>query len=258
MRIALIASAFALLAGSPAFAQCVYVACNGGQPTYQAPVYQTPAYQAPVYQAPPSLPRPPQSSGYDDGYAAGLAARSTSHHHHGAAVKRRSTTRVTGVRTTSHRAVATRTGATRAKQVTRHLTVARAQARPAIVRHVASVSRPANVRRSTSSRTHVRNTATSTRSHNNMYYSDQIKDRASTYRAQTYGQSTTLASNMSQSSSYSSSSSSTTWLGPNSVTSQNGQICGWGTRVVTAGHGQAQRQAVWVCQCPQGWRPPGY
>jgi hypothetical protein len=243
MRIALIASAFALLAGSPAFAQCVYVACNGGQPTYQQPVYQ----------APPSLPLPPQSNGYDEGYAAGLAARSTSHHRHGAAVKRRSTTRVTAVRTTSHRAVATRT-----QQVTRHQSVARVQPRPAVVRRVASVTRPATVRRSTSSHTHVRDNATSTRGHYNTYFSDPIKDRASTYRAQTYGQSTTLASNMSQSSSFSSSSSSTTWLGPNSVTSQNGQICGWGTRVVTAGHGQAQRQAVWVCQCPQGWRPPGY
>jgi hypothetical protein len=250
MRIALIASAFALLAGSPAFAKCVYVACNGGQPTYQQPVYQ----------APPSLPLPPQSNGYDDGYAAGLAARSTSHHHHqrGAVVKRSTTTRVSAGRTTSHRAVATRTVASRTKQVTRHHTVARAQSRPAVVRRVASVTRPANVRRTTSSHTHVRNNATSSHSHYNTYYSDPIKDRATTYRAPSYGQSTTLASNMSRSSSFSSSSSSTTWLGPNSVSSQNGQICGWGTRVVTGGYGQAQRQAVWVCQCPQGWRPPGY
>ena len=265
------------MAGSPAFAQCVYVACNGGNQA--APAYQAPQYQAPQYQA----PMPPQGRGssrdYDDGYTAGLAARPS----RPAVGPRRATTthraptmRPAQQSTTRHRAGTSTTRQTSLGTTSRHgLNVSNIYGRPnqkvparaaqstrsraAAPRHaVASRSarpaaaRPVRVARASAA------PATTHRSSPNygQAYQDPIRDRAATYRPAVYGQSTTMASLMSRSSSYSS--STTTWSGPASLVNQGGQVCGWGARIVTNNHGYAQRQAVWVCQCPQGWRPPGY
>jgi hypothetical protein len=249
MRVALLASTFVLLAGSPAFAQCVYVACNGGQ----AP---QPTYQQPAYQAPTPAPRPPQNnaqSDYDAGYRAGLAARpatravSRSGHRPAvrstgtrkAAVTRGSGTRHVGAGTTGRRVVTTAPRQHVARPAVR--TVTRHVSRPA-VRQVARTAPRTNVRT---------NYATTYRATG---YSDPIKNRASTYGASTYGSATSMASLMSRSGG----ASTISWVGPSAVSSQNGQTCGWGARIVTNAHGHGQRQAVWVCQCPQGWRPPGY
>jgi hypothetical protein len=233
MRVALLASSFMLLAGSPAFAQCVYVACGGTQT------------------APPVVAAPLQTNSYEQGYAAGLAARPAT----GTVVRTvvRQLSPAPKART-AHRAP---TRVLKAPAV-RHAVTTRPAARPA----TRNVSRTHIVRRTTSvaapRRTH-NVVTTHTRS-----YNDPIKNRAQTYQATSYGSATSMASLMSQSSSYSSSYTSSSavsgvsWVGPGAVTSQNGQTCGWGARIVTNSHGQAQRQAMWVCQCPQGWRPPGY
>jgi hypothetical protein len=226
MRVALLASTIALLASSPAFAQCVYVACNnggGGAPVYQAPM-------APA-------PQPPQNNAradYDAGYVAGLAARSTTH-------VRRTTTTTRAVSRSRHGAapvVKRHRTAAKATSPRRHVAVA---PRPA-VRHVARVAPRPAVRHVT--RTPVRHVAHVTQ---RTTYTDPIKDRARTYGSASFGSVTTMASLM-----------STTWVGPSTVSTQNGQTCGWGARIITNQHGLAQRQAMWVCQCPQGWRPPGY
>jgi hypothetical protein len=257
MRVALLASTIALLAGSPAFAQCVYVACGGSVPNPAV-------YQQPVYQAPPAMPRPPQTTvrgDYDAGYAAGLAARPRTR------VVTRVVTRTVmrpsnngGVRTSSgqgHTGRGTAGRVVAASPTRRHVAIA--APRPA-VRHTAARAAPRPVARQVA-RVAPRPIARPVRtvSHSTGYsgYSDPIKNRAGTYGATTYGSATSMASLMSRSSSYSSS-ATTTWIGPGAVTSQNGQSCGWGARIVTNAHGQAQRQAMWVCQCPQGWRPPGY
>jgi hypothetical protein len=233
MRVALLASTFALLASSPSFAQCVYVACNnggGGGPVYQAPVAPDPV----------QLPQHNTRADYDAGFDAGMAARTTTH------VRRTTTTRAvsrSGHRTAPavkrHRASATTTSARR------HTTIA---TRPA-VRHVARVAPKATVRHVT--RTAPRHVArvTHSTSYTSSMYRDPIKDRASTYGSASYGSTTSMASLMT---------TTTTWVRPSAVSTQNGQTCGWGARIVTNSHGQAQRQAMWVCQCPQGWRPPGY
>ncbi|MEN9874527.1 MAG: hypothetical protein RL186_1424 [Pseudomonadota bacterium] len=89
-------------------------------------------------------------------------------------------------------------------------------------------------------------------------YVDPIRDRAASYETPSYGQSTSLASVMSySSSSYSSSYQQVRWQGPEQIIRQGQNSCGWGTRILTDRYGQAQRKSVWVCACPQGWRPPG-
>jgi hypothetical protein len=261
MRVALLASTIAILAGSPAFAQCVYVACNnGGQ---AAPIYQQPAYQAPSL-APRAAP------GYEEGYAAGLAARPAQR-----AVQRtkaRPATRT--LRAATARSISTRAASNsgvkrqgsghgynasniygRSSAGTGHRAVAATSAR----RHTtAATTRRATVRTAQSNRAansqHAMRQRTYT-SNQASAYQDPIKDRAATYRPPAYGQSTTMASMMSRSSSYS---TTTTWSGPATTVNQGGQVCGWGARIVTNSPSYAQRQAVWVCQCPQGWRPPGY
>jgi hypothetical protein len=223
MRVALLASTFALLAGTPAFAQCVYVACQGAKGP------------APTYQAPPTaviVPHNDARADYDAGYAAGLAARTTTH------VRR--TTSVRTVSRTPHRA---------APVAKRHKArvAPRTQTTHRIVRQVNRPARHAATRHAT--RTPTRHVARTTHSTTYTSYRDPIKDRASTYRATSYGSVTSMASLMT---------ATTTWVGPTNVSTQNGQTCGWGARIVTNPQGHAQRQAMWVCQCPQGWRPPGY
>jgi hypothetical protein len=243
MRVALLASTFALLAGSPAFAQCVYVGCSGQAPAYQQPVYQTPS-------APPST-----APGYEEGYAAGLAARPLT--------RERVVTRYVTRHTTTPRArQSTPAHATGAR---RHVASTAPRIRHVVAspvrRHVVkTASAPRRNVAQVIRRSPVRVVTTQTITHSTGAYRDPIKDRAATYRPPVYGQATSMASLMSRSTSYSasSSSSSVTWTGPASVVNQGGQVCGWGARIVTNAHGYAQRQAVWVCQCPQGWRPPGY
>jgi hypothetical protein len=247
MRVALLASAILLLSGAPAFAQCIYVTCNGG--VQAAAGGQQPSHQPPAHQIP--VPNPParHTSSYDEGFAAGLAARSptraTTHKRRAPAASTRTTTsttqhigRRTGVsaKTGASRAVAARShpasGATRRTSAARHVAHGRATPPRAPVHHA---------------------------NHGPHSFTDSIKDRAATYRSAAFGQSTSMASLMTQSSSFN---STTTWSGPVSVVRQGGQVCGWGTRIVThsqgPSQGPSQRQAVWVCQCPQGWRPPGY
>jgi hypothetical protein len=277
MRVALLASTFALMAGTPAFAQCIYVACNGGgQP---APVYQQPVYQAPQYQAPTPAPR--AAPGYDEGYAAGLAARPAPRHGVRAAARRATPSRATPTRAVPARAAPARTGAARVAQRPTHgATGARSGAgmgrgtgtvtasmvrRPAAAPRAAVTTRQAQgvrrapvgvaqTRRATTSQVAVRQRSYTPS--NVGPYQDPIKDRAASYRPAVYGQSTTMASMMSGS--RANGQYTTTWSGPASVVNQGGRVCGWGARLVTNSHGYAQRQAVWVCQCPQGWRPPGY
>jgi hypothetical protein len=250
MRVALLASTFVLLAGSPAFAQCVYVACNGGQGGQ--PTYQQPVYQQPTYQAPPAAPRPTQNNArgdYDAGYAAGLAARPATR-----AVSR------SGQRSVARPAPARRHVAAAPVRRTATATTSRRHAtavvRPA-TRHVVRVAPRPVVRQATRQAPRQVARTTYRPSYGQSGYVDPIKNRAGTYGSSTYGSATSMASLMSRSSSYSTS-STTSWVGPSAATSQNGQTCGWGARIVTNSHGYAQRQAVWVCQCPQGWRPPGY
>lgn len=273
MRVALLASTIALLSASPAFAQCVYVACQGGGqngPTYQQPVYQAPQqYYAPAPSASLAPSAPTRAApGYDEGYAAGLAARPTVRRaitttHRAAPTRARTTTTsshgtrrtstssgVYGMSSGASRTMAARTG-------TAHTHAAQAPARRAHVTSSASARpRAAAPRRVVATRAAPRSSVRYT-SNNGGTYQDPIRDRAATYRPSVYGQSTSMASLMSRSSSYSSS-ATTTWSGPATVVNQGGQVCGWGARIVTNSHGYAQRQAVWVCQCPQGWRPPGY
>jgi hypothetical protein len=217
MRVALLASIFAATLAAPAAAQCVYVACAGAQQTQAAPVSSPPATVS------------VQSRSYEEGYAAGLAARTVTH---------RTVTRV--------RHVAARP-ATKAK-AKRHV------ARPS--RHVGA----APARHVTPSRVHAHPTSPAHRrvSHARTVFVDPIKDRATTYRAAAVGSSTVLASHMQQSSRFTSTSSSTSWIGPSQIIQHGGQNCGWGTRIETNQFGQTNRQSAWLCQCPQGWRPPGY
>ncbi len=250
MRVALIASTIAFLAGSPAFAQCIYVACNSSP--QQAPVYQAPAYQAPAPYAPPRT-----SPGYDEGYAAGLASRPARVH--------RRTQIVTVPRRTSTSLAATQSHsrkAAKSAQTTRNR-VSATRTRHAVASTAPRVQTTTGNRGYASTRRVATGTTahqTSVTQHSSNYggtsYHDPIKDRAASYRPQITGQSTTMASMMSSSSSYRQ--STTTWTGPASVVNQGGQVCGWGARIVSNSQGYAQRQAVWVCQCPQGWRPPGY
>jgi hypothetical protein len=276
MRVVLLATTLALLAASPAAAQCVYVACGGSVPNptvYQQPTYQAPAAPAQNY----GMPAPRAQSGYDEGYAAGLAARpstsqarrtSTHRQTTSSAARRgasastvshrlRATVRTTAAKSTSHRVhtggtttqtrrtTAATSGVSRSRAVstTRTRMTARAPARQVAMRSTGS---------NNLMHTHV---GSSSHAHSGTYQ-DPIKDRASTYRPTSYGQATSMASMMSSSSR--SSTSTTTWSGPATVVNQGGQVCGWGARIVTNSNGYAQRQAVWVCQCPQGWRPPGY
>jgi hypothetical protein len=226
MRVALLASTFALVAGSPAFAQCIYVACNGGNQAL--------------------TPAPISAPSYEEGYAAGLAARSETH-----TISYREVVRTTRSRASNNASVK------RTKASTGHRAASASSTRrhpaPSARRH--APVRTAHTHRTTNTRLGVHH-RTYTSSHAGTYQ-DPIKDRAATYRSAAYGQSTSMSSVMSSSSSYSSY-ATTTWSGPASVVNQGGQICGWGARIVTNPHGQTQRQAMWVCQCPQGWRPPGY
>lgn len=101
-------------------------------------------------------------------------------------------------------------------------------------------------------------------------YVDPIKDRATSYEAAANGSSISLASESSASSSSSWSSSSTmsswsnqggmtSWPAPAMTMQQGGMICGWSVQTFTTPDGQTlPPQQTWVCQCPQGWRPPGY
>lgn len=240
MRVALLASTFALLVGSPAFAQCVYVACGGSVPN-------PPSYQQPVYQAPMAAARPPQNnvgSDYDAGYAAGLAARPANR----VVATSSNRTHAKARSTTSGRHVAKATTSRGHAATSQRRQVARVAPRPAVRHAVRTAPRPAvhHVARTAPRITHTSRRVTTSYSHSG--YQDPIKNRAVTYGAINYGSSTSMASLMSR----------TTWVGPSTITSQNGQTCGWGARIVVNEHGYAQRQAMWVCQCPQGWRPPGY
>jgi hypothetical protein len=234
MRIALLASTIAFLAGSPALAQCVYVACNGG------------AQQSPVYQAPLQSPPPRTAPGYDEGYAAGLAARTT-------------TTTTTSSR--AHRPVTRSTAHKKKASPTRRATHVRATATQRVAAsgnrtqtHIARSHQPSHHRAQAARPARSTQVVANRTNRGTHSFQDPIKDRAATYRPHVIGQSTTMASLMSRSSSR----SVTTWSGPSTVVNQGGQVCGWGARIVTNSDGNAQRQAVWVCQCPQGWRPPGY
>jgi hypothetical protein len=256
MRVALLASTLFLMAGTPAFAQCVYVACTGG--AQQAPAYQPPP--PPSYQVPMQAPQ--TRTGYDEGYAAGVAARPATRHTGSRPMPARPVAR-TSVRKTGHHVARMGTGTTsrtaaRSTGSRGAATVVQGRSHVATKARATVVRQSAVTRQSASTTTHAtRRPVYNSQSHVPTQYIDPIKDRAATYRPQVTGQSTSLASMMS-SSSWSSSSSTTTWSGPASVVNQGGQVCGWGARIVTNAHGYAQRQAVWVCQCPQGWRPPGY
>ena len=101
-------------------------------------------------------------------------------------------------------------------------------------------------------------------------YVDPIKDRATSYAAASNGSAISLTSesSASNSSSWSSSSSMSSWSSQGGMTSwpapvmpmqHGGMICGWSVQTVTTPDGHVlPPQQTWVCQCPQGWRPPGY
>jgi hypothetical protein len=105
---------------------------------------------------------------------------------------------------------------------------------------------------------------------NSRPFVDTIKDRATGYEAASNGSAISLASasSASSSSSWSSSSSMSSWSSQGGMTSwpapampiqQGGMICGWSVQTITTPDGQTfSPHQTWVCQCPQGWRPPGY
>lgn len=264
MRVALLVSTFALLAGSPAFAQCVTVACNNGTRAADQHVTDRQPHTAqPTSHAPGHAPShgPRTSPGYDEGFAAGLAARSshapTGHasRHSGKAAPMR-TNRTPPTKRT---AATPRTGhvaANRKAATTPHVQTHSRQTRPEQTR--LGQTRPGQTRRSHASNT-VRRSHAVQHGHAVPLYNDPIKDRAATYRPNFYGQSTALATVMTSSSfSSSSRSSTTTWSGASASVNHGGQMCGWGTQIVTSSQSHAQSQSVWVCQDSQGWRPPGY
>lgn len=106
--------------------------------------------------------------------------------------------------------------------------------------------------------------------HSSRPFVDTVKDRATSYEAAANGSAISLASesSASSSSSWSSSSSMSSWSNQSGMTSwpapampmqQGGMICGWSVQTITTPDGQTlPPQQTWVCQCPQGWRPPGY
>ncbi len=99
---------------------------------------------------------------------------------------------------------------------------------------------------------------------------DTVKDRATGYETAAHGSAVSLssASQASSTSSWSSSSSVSGWSNSGGMTSwpapitpmqQGGMICGWSVQTFTTPDGHTlPPQQTWVCQCPQGWRPPGY
>lgn len=105
---------------------------------------------------------------------------------------------------------------------------------------------------------------------NSRPFVDTVKDRATSYEAATKGSAITLDSKSSASSSasWSSTSSMSSWSNQGGMTSwpapvmpmqQGGMICGWSVQTITTPDGHTlPPQQTWVCQCPQGWRPPGY
>lgn len=224
MRVALFASTFtvALALAAPASAQCVYVACAQEQTHVVQSQTQQRVDTSTIH----------TSRTFEEGYTAGLAARSHSH-----ARPKAKTKRTTHARTARH-------GVTGSHRSTHRVS--------------SQIVRPTTKHISRPQRSHAPRSTGYTQRHHVVHtrsFADPIKDRATTYRASRVGSSTTLASHMSHSSSFT---SSTTWVGPIVTSNQGGQICGWGTRISTTQNGPASRQAMWVCQCPQGWRPPGY
>jgi len=131
---------------------------------------------------------------------------------------------------------------------------------------------PSNHRRPVPKAKRTSSTVTSSSAwvYDNRPYVDPIKDRATSYEAASNGSAISLASesSASSSSSWSTSSSMSSWSNQGGMTSwpapampmqQGGQICGWSVQTITTPDGQAlPPQQTWVCQCPQGWRPPGY
>jgi len=106
--------------------------------------------------------------------------------------------------------------------------------------------------------------------HRSQPFADKVKDRANSYKAVSNGSAISLSSesHASSSSSWSSSSSVSGWSSHDSITSwsapampmqHGGVICGWSAQTMTTpdGHPLPPPQTC-VCQCPQGWRPPGY
>jgi hypothetical protein len=101
-------------------------------------------------------------------------------------------------------------------------------------------------------------------------FADTVKDRAAGYEAAAHGSAVSLSSGSqaSSSSAWSSSSSMSSWSNHGGMTSwpapampmqQGGMICGWSVQTITTPDGHTSPlQQTWVCQCPQGWRPPGY
>ena len=112
--------------------------------------------------------------------------------------------------------------------------------------------------------------SSSTWVHKSQPFVDTVKDRAAGYEAAAHGSAVSLSSESSASSSSSWSSSSsvsgwsssggmTSWPAPIMPMQQGSMICGWSIQTITTPDGHTlPPQQTWVCQCPQGWRPPGY
>jgi hypothetical protein len=128
-----------------------------------------------------------------------------------------------------------------------HVRKARAaHARPAI-RH--AVARPAPTR--------ARHAVRPVR-HAPVHAPDPIRDHAATYGARATGASEAIAAFAGRGERWVTSSWQVTgWAAPAAVSWHQGQSCGWGARVLTAPDGATRQERAWLCQCAEGWRPPG-
>jgi len=147
----------------------------------------------------------------------------------------------------------------------------RPKARPAKSRSRAAVV-PSSHRRTVPKAKRTQHSATSPSAwvHKSKPFVDKVKDRATSYEAAANGSAISLASesHLSSGSNWSSSASMSNWSSQDGKTSwsapvmpmqQGGMICGWSIQTMTTPDGQTlPPQQIWVCQCPHGWRPPGY
>jgi hypothetical protein len=221
-------AAFAALAWTqPAAAQCVYVACQSGVQGPVAPGYGVAQDSMSSTSSTSQITQDRYEEGYAAGHRAGAASAPVRH-----------TTKAKASHRVSH---ARPHGKPKAKRKTAHVA---AKSRSA---HTASKATTRHASRRTSTRV-----AHFSPSHS------YVRDLAQTYGTSSVGPGVNLGSVVSaRTQTVTHSSMRTSFVGPTTTIVQGGQVCGWGSQIVYTPHGP-QRQSAWLCQCPQGWRPPGY
>ena len=245
-------AALAAGAGSPAAAGCVWVPCQPSgwpdrasqpsgwpdrasqpsgwpDPASQPSGWPDPASQPSGWPASGTVPQPGAAAGpardaYEDGYAAGRAdARAAAHGRPPTA--RRTTTRE------------------RARPVThpaRQRTAVHPARRPARPETRAPRHRSPPAGPSTAP------------------WQSSVRDHAASYGAAPAGGSIDLSAFTGRGERWESTRGyRVVWSGPVQPVWREGQLCGWGGRAEWSGTRVIRQSPAWVCQCPQGWRPPG-